>query len=85
MLRNIITFSIRFSIHKSRGTAFNNLNSAKAKVINMAKHKIGNQIWDQFHLAMDNCQLDKISSLFLIDNIIGELKGKTLVLNKLLE
>ena len=36
MLRNIITFSIRFSIHKNRGTSFNNPNSAKAKVINMA-------------------------------------------------
>ena len=43
MLRNIIKFSIRYiSIHKSRGTAFNNPNSAKAMVINMAKHKIRN-------------------------------------------
>ena len=29
MLRNLITFSVRFSIHKSRGTAFKNPNSAK--------------------------------------------------------
>ena len=85
MLRNIITFSIRFSIHKSRGTSFNNPNSAKAKVINMAKHKIRNQIWNQFHLAMNKCRLDEFSSFFLIDNIIGKLKGKTLVFNELLE
>ena len=45
MLRNIITFSIRFSIYiRSRGTSFNNPNSVKGKVINMAKHKILNQI-----------------------------------------
>ena len=81
MLRNIITFSIRFSIHKSRGTSFNNPNSAKAKVINMAKHKIRIQIWDQFHLPMNKCQLDEFSSLFLIYKIICKLKGKTLVLN----
>ena len=85
MLRNIITFSIRFSIRKSQGTSFNNPNSAKAKVINMAKHKIRNQIWDHFHLAMNKCQLDEFSSFFLIDNIIGKLKRKTLVLNELLE
>ena len=85
MLRNIITFSIRFSIHKSRGTAFNNQNSAKVKVINMAKHKICNQIWDKFHLAMDKCQLDEFCSLSLIDQIIGKLKEKTLVLTELLE
>ena len=62
MLRNIITFSVRFSIHNSRGTSFNNPNSVKAKVLNMAKHKIRNQIWDQFHLAMNKCQLDEFSS-----------------------
>ena len=37
------------SIHKNRGTVFKNPSSAKAKVINMAKHKIRNRIWDQFH------------------------------------
>ena len=31
MLQNIITFTIQFSIHKSRGTSFNNPNSARAK------------------------------------------------------
>ena len=51
----------------------------------MAKHKIRNQTWDQFHLAMNKCQLDQFSSFFHIDNIISKLKGKTLVLNKLLE
>ena len=44
MLQNIITFSIRFYVHKSRRTAFNNPISAKAKVINIAKHKIRSQI-----------------------------------------
>ena len=85
MLRNIIIFSIRFSIHKSRWTSFDNPNSAKSKVINMAKHKIRNQIWDQFHLAMNKCQLDEFSSIFLIDNIISKVKRTTLVLNELLE
>ena len=85
MLRNLITFSIRFSIHKNQGTVFKNPNSAKAKVINMAKHKIRNQIWDQFHLAIDKCQLDEFSSFFLIDKLIGKLNGKALVLNELLE
>ena len=51
----------------------------------MARHKIRNQIWDQFHLAIDKGQLDKFSSLFLIDNLIGKLNGKALVLNELLE
>ena len=51
----------------------------------MAKHKIRNQIWDQFHLAMDKCQSDEFGSFFLIDNIMGKLKGKTSVLNELLE
>ena len=85
MLRNIMSFSIRFSIRKNRGTSFNNPNSAKARVIKMAKHKIRNQIWDQFHLAMKKCQLNEFSSFFLVANIIGKLKGKTLVLNGLLE
>ena len=85
MLRNLIIFSIRFSIHKNRGTVFKNPSSAKAKVINMAKHKIRDQIWDQFHLAIDKGQLDEFSSFFLIDNLIGKLNGKALVLNELLE
>ena len=51
----------------------------------MEKHKIRNQIWDQFHLAMNKSQLDEFSGFFLIGNIIGKLKGKTLILNELLE
>ena len=43
------------------------------------------QIWDQLHLAMNKCQSDEFSSFFLIVKIIGKLKGKTLVLNELLE
>ena len=85
MLRNLITFSIRFSIHKNQGTALKNPNSAKVKVINMAKLKIRKQIWDQFHLAMDKCQSDEFSSFFLIDNTFDKVAGKTSVLNKLLE
>ena len=85
MLPNLIIFSIRFFIHKNRGTALKNPNSAKTKVINMAKLKIRKQIWDQFYLAMDKCELDKFSSFFLIDNVVGKLEGKTLVLNKILE
>ena len=56
-------------------------NSEKTKVINMAKLKMPKQIWDQFHLAMDKCELDEFSSFFLIDNVFGKLKGKTSVLN----
>ena len=85
MLQNLITFSIRFSMHKNRGTVFKNPNSGKAKVINMAKHKIRNQIWDHFHLAIDKGQLDEFESFFLIDNLIGKLNGKALVLNELLD
>ena len=84
-LRNLITFSIRFSIHKNRGTVLKNPNSAKTKIINMAKLKIRKQIWDQCHLAMDKGELDEFSSFFLIDNVCGKLEGKTLVLNKILE
>ena len=51
----------------------------------MAKHKIRNQIWEKFHSAIDKCQLDEFSSFFLIDNLIGKLNGKALVLNELLE
>ena len=85
MLRNLITFSIRFSIHKNRGTALKNPNSSKTKVINMAKLKIRKQIWDQFHLAMDKCELDEFCSFFFIDNVFGKLEGKTLILNKIPE
>ena len=60
MLRNLITFSIQFSVHKNRGTALKNPNSAKTKVINMAKLKIRKQIWDQFHFAMDKCESDEL-------------------------
>ena len=51
----------------------------------MTKHKICQQIKDQFHLAMDKCQLEEFSSLFLINNVINKLEENTLVLNKLLE
>ena len=51
----------------------------------MAKLKIHRQIWDQFHLAMDKCELDEFSSFFLKDNVFGKLEGKTFVLNKILE
>ena len=51
----------------------------------MAKHKICNQIWAQFHLAIDKGQLDEFSGFFLINNLIGKLNGKALVLNELLE
>ena len=75
-LRNLITFSIRFSIHKNRGRVLKNTNSAKTKVINMAKLKIHKQIWDQFHLATDKGELDEFGSFFLIDNVFGKLDGK---------
>ena len=62
----VITVSIRFSIHKSRGTAFfnNPISQCDCEGHNMAKNEICNQIWDQFHLAMDKCQLDEFSSFF---------------------
>ena len=44
----------------------------------MARLKIRKQIWDQFHLAMDKCELDEFSSFFLIDNVFGKLEGKIL-------
>ena len=43
-LRNFITFTVRFVVHRSRGTGFRNPEIAEAEVTNMAKQKIRQEI-----------------------------------------
>ena len=39
-LRNFITFTVRFVVHRSRGTDLRNPGIAEAKITNMAKQKL---------------------------------------------
>ena len=39
-LRNFITFTVRFVVHRSRGTEFRNPEITEAKITNIAKQKI---------------------------------------------
>ena len=51
-LRNFIVFVIRSTVHKNRGTVFRNQGQAIDKIINVAKQKMQNEIWNKFHLAV---------------------------------
>ena len=52
-LRNFITFTVRFVVHRSRGTNFRNPEIAEAKITNMAKQKIKQEIYNQCYSALE--------------------------------
>ena len=45
-LRNFITFTARFVVHRSRGTDFRNPEIAEAKITNMAKQNIRPEMYN---------------------------------------
>ena len=58
-LRNFITFTVRFVVHRSRGTDFRNPEIAEAKITNMAKQKIRQEIYNQYYSALKKGCIDK--------------------------
>ena len=47
-LRNFITFTVRFVVHRSPGTNSRNPEIVEAKITNMAKQKISQEIYNQY-------------------------------------
>ena len=44
-LRNIIIFTIRSCVHRSRNAQFTSINSARSKLINMVKVQLSRVMW----------------------------------------
>ena len=74
-LRNFITFTVRFVVHKSRGTDFRNPKIAEAKITNMAKQKIRQEIYDQYYSALEKGCIDKFCENYLLGDIFGTMKN----------
>ena len=72
-LRNFVVFIIRSTVHKSRGTVFRNQGQAIDKIINIAKQKMQQEIWNKFHLAVE-------VSKYLSGSILGTLNNGILKL-----
>ena len=84
-LRNFITFTVRFVVHRSRGTDFRNPEIAEAKITNMAKQKIRQEIYNQYYSALEKGCIDKFSENYLLGDILGTMRNNVLKVSDILE
>ena len=84
-LRNFITFTVRFVVHKSRRTDFRNPEIAGAKITNMAKQKIRQEIYNQYYSALEKGCIDKFCGNYLLGDILGTVRKNILKASDVLE
>ena len=84
-LRNFITFTVRFVVHRGRGTDFRNPEIAEAKIINMTKQKIRQEIYNQYYSALEKGCIDKFCENYLLGDILGTMRNNVLKVSNVLE
>ena len=84
-LRNFITFTVRFVVHRSRGTDFRNPEIAEAKITNMAKQKTRQEIYNQYYSALEKGCIDKFCENYLLGDILGTMRNNVLKVSDVLE
>ena len=84
-LRNFITFAVRYVVHKSRGTDFQNPEIAEAKITNMAKQKIRQEIYNQYYSALEKGCIDKFCENCLLGDILGTMRNNVVKVSDILE
>ena len=84
-LRNFITFAVRFVVHRSRGTDFRNPEIAEAKITNMTKQKIRQEIYNRYYSALEKGCIDKFCENYLLGDILGTIGNNVLKVSDTLE
>ena len=84
-LRNPITFTVRFVVHRSRGTDFRNPEIAETKITKMAKQKIRQKIYNQYYSALEKGCIDKLCENYLLGDILGTMRNNVLKVSGVLE
>ena len=69
-LRNFITFTVRFVVHRSRGTDFRNPEIAEAKITNMEKQQIRQGIYNQYYSALEKGCIDKFCENYHLETCL---------------
>ena len=83
-LRNMIIFTIRSCVHRSRNAQFTSINNARSKLINMVKVQLS-RMWDSYNLALQNKKdSGNFEQDFLIGNLICRMEKGKLILCDLL-
>ena len=81
--RNFITFIVRFVVHRSRGTDFRNREIAEAKITNIAKQKLRQEIYNQYYSALEKGCIDKFCEV--LGDILGTMRNNVLKVSDALE
>ena len=84
-LRNFITFTVRFVVHRSRGTDFRDAEIAEAKITNMAKQKIRQEISNQYYSALEKGCIDNFCENYFLGDILGTMRNNVLKVSDILE
>ena len=84
-LRNFITFTLRFVVHRSRGTDFRNPEIAETKITNMTKQKIRQEIYNQYYSALKKGCIDKLCENYLLGDMLGTMRNNALKVSAILE
>ena len=84
-LRNIINCIVRFVVHRSRGTDFRNPGIAEAKITNMTKQKIRQEIYNQYYSPLEKGWIDKFYENYLLRDILGTMRNNVLKVSDILE
>ena len=69
-LRNFITITVRFVVHRSHGTEFRNPEIAEDKITNMARQKIRQEIYNQYYSALEKGCIDKFSETISLETYL---------------
>ena len=83
-LRNMINFTIRSCIHRSRNAQFTSINNARSKLINMVKVQLSGIMWDSCNVLLQKNDSGNFEQAFLIGNLIGRMEEGKLILCDLL-
>ena len=84
-LRNFITFTVRFVVHRSHGTDFRNPEITEAKITNMAKQKIRQEIYNQYYSALEKGCIDRFCENYLLGDILATMRNNVLKVSDALE
>ena len=83
-LQNMIIFTIRSCVHRSRNAQFTSINSARSKLINMVKVQLSRVMWESYNLALEKNDSGNYEQAFLIGNLISKMEEGKLILCDLL-
>ena len=74
---NVIIFTIRSCIPRSRNVQFTSINNAGSKLIHMVKVKLSRVMWDSYNLALQKSDLGNFEQAFFIGNLLSKMEEES--------